>query len=33
MTAPDNKRAQAVYDRIGGIREPWQIYEMRVRNR
>ncbi len=30
MTAPDNTRAQAVYDRVGGIREPWQIYEMPV---
>lgn len=30
MTAPENARAQAVYDRVGGIREPWQVYELPV---
>ncbi len=33
MTAPDNTRAQAVYDRVGAVREPWQIYEMPVPGR
>jgi GNAT superfamily N-acetyltransferase len=27
-TAPDNLRAQAVYDRIGGVREPWLVYTL-----
>jgi GNAT superfamily N-acetyltransferase len=26
QTAPDNKRAQAVYDRVGGTREQWIDY-------
>jgi GNAT superfamily N-acetyltransferase len=26
--APDNLRAQAVYDRVGGVREPWVIYTL-----
>ncbi len=26
QTGPDNRRAQAVYDRIGGTREPWLLY-------
>ncbi len=30
LTAPDNLRAQAVYDRVGGVRAPWQIYELAV---
>jgi RimJ/RimL family protein N-acetyltransferase len=28
MTAPDNDRAQAVYERVGGVREPWLIYTL-----
>jgi GNAT superfamily N-acetyltransferase len=28
MTAPDNDRAQAVYDRVGGVRESWLIYTL-----
>jgi GNAT superfamily N-acetyltransferase len=28
MTAPDNLRARAVYDRIGGVREPWLVYTL-----
>jgi GNAT superfamily N-acetyltransferase len=27
-TALDNKRAQAVYDRVGGIRSEWLTYEL-----
>ena len=27
-TAPDNARAQSVYDRIGGVREPWLVYTL-----
>jgi GNAT superfamily N-acetyltransferase len=27
-TAPDNVRAQTVYDRIGGVREPWLVYTL-----
>jgi GNAT superfamily N-acetyltransferase len=27
-TAPDNVRAQNVYDRIGGVREPWLVYTL-----
>lgn len=30
QTAPDNARAQAVYDRIGGIREQWLDYGIDV---
>lgn len=26
QTGPDNHRAQAVYDRVGGVREPWLLY-------
>jgi GNAT superfamily N-acetyltransferase len=31
QTGPDNRRAQAVYDRIGGVREPWLAYTLAVR--
>jgi GNAT superfamily N-acetyltransferase len=30
QTAPDNLRAQAVYDRVGGGREPWLQYSLAV---
>ena len=30
QTAPDNKRAQAVYDRVGGEREQWLDYSLPV---
>jgi GNAT superfamily N-acetyltransferase len=30
QTAPDNDRAQAVYDRVGGERSQWVDYEIRV---
>ncbi|MBA3808851.1 MAG: GNAT family N-acetyltransferase [Solirubrobacterales bacterium] len=30
MTAPDNRRAQAVYERVGARREPWLIYALPV---
>jgi GNAT superfamily N-acetyltransferase len=30
QTAPNNLRAQAVYDRVGGVREPWLSYAMAV---
>jgi GNAT superfamily N-acetyltransferase len=30
QTAPQNMRAQAVYDRVGGVREPWLAYTMNV---
>jgi len=30
QTAPDNHRAQAVYDRVGGERSEWVYYELRV---
>jgi GNAT superfamily N-acetyltransferase len=30
QTAPDNRRAQAVYDRVGGTREQWTDYWLRV---
>jgi len=33
ITAPDNARAQAVYDRVGGVRQPWQVYQMRAGRR
>jgi len=26
QTGPNNQRAQAVYDRVGGTREPWLVY-------
>jgi GNAT superfamily N-acetyltransferase len=28
MTAPENLRAQAVYRRAGGVREPWLVYTL-----
>lgn len=28
QTAPDNIRAQALYDRIGGVREGWLVYTL-----
>ena len=28
QTAPDNARAQALYDRVGGVREPWLVYTL-----
>jgi GNAT superfamily N-acetyltransferase len=31
QTAPDNARAQAVYDRVGGRRESWLSYTLPVR--
>jgi GNAT superfamily N-acetyltransferase len=30
MTGPENLRAQAVYGRVGGVREPWLIYTLAV---
>jgi GNAT superfamily N-acetyltransferase len=30
QTAPDNLRAQAVYDRVGGVREEWLSYAIAV---
>jgi GNAT superfamily N-acetyltransferase len=30
QTAPDNLRAQAVYDRVGGVREPWLTYAIAI---
>jgi GNAT superfamily N-acetyltransferase len=30
QTGPENLRAQAVYDRIGGVREPWLVYTLPV---
>jgi ribosomal protein S18 acetylase RimI-like enzyme len=30
MTAPDNKRAQAVYDRVGGVPGTWIEYELEL---
>jgi GNAT superfamily N-acetyltransferase len=30
QTAPDNHRAQAVYDRVGGVREPWVLYTLAI---
>jgi GNAT superfamily N-acetyltransferase len=29
-TGPDNHRAQAVYDRVGAVREPWLVYSMAI---
>jgi GNAT superfamily N-acetyltransferase len=33
QTAPDNSRAQAVYDRVGGRRERWLTYTLAVPTR
>jgi ribosomal protein S18 acetylase RimI-like enzyme len=33
QTAPDNLRAQAVYDRTGGVREPWLNYALEIPHR
>jgi len=33
QTGPDNHRAQAVYDRVGGTREPWLVYAKATRPR
>jgi ribosomal protein S18 acetylase RimI-like enzyme len=30
LTAPDNRRAQAVYDRLGGTSEPFLEYELEL---
>ncbi len=30
QTGPENLRAQAVYDRVGGVREPWLQYTIAV---
>lgn len=30
MTAIDNKRAQTVYDRVGGVADPWLEYELEL---
>jgi GNAT superfamily N-acetyltransferase len=30
QTAPDNLRAQAAYDRVGGVREPWLSYAIAI---
>jgi GNAT superfamily N-acetyltransferase len=30
MTAPENRRAQALYERVGGVREPWLVYTLPV---
>jgi GNAT superfamily N-acetyltransferase len=30
QTAPENLRAQAVYERVGGVREPWLVFVKRV---
>jgi GNAT superfamily N-acetyltransferase len=30
QTAPENERARAVYERVGGVREPWLIYTLPV---
>jgi GNAT superfamily N-acetyltransferase len=29
-TAPDNRRAQAVYDRVGGRPSEWMVYELEL---
>ena len=31
QTGPENARAQAVYDRVGGVREQWLAYMLPVR--
>jgi GNAT superfamily N-acetyltransferase len=31
QTGPENTRAQAVYDRLGGVREPWLPYSLPTR--
>ena len=31
QTGPENLRAQAVYDRLGGVREPWLSYTLATR--
>ena len=31
QTGPENLRAQAVYDRVGGVRERWLQYTIEVR--
>jgi GNAT superfamily N-acetyltransferase len=31
QTGQDNARAQAVYDRLAGVREPWLIYSLPTR--
>jgi len=33
QTAPENVRAQAVYERVGGVREPWLVYGLAARSR
>ena len=33
QTAPENRRAQAVYDRVGGVREPWLNYAIAIPTR
>jgi GNAT superfamily N-acetyltransferase len=33
LTAPDNRRAQAVYDRVGGRAEPFLEYELETERR
>jgi ribosomal protein S18 acetylase RimI-like enzyme len=33
LTAPDNRRAQAVYDRVGGRSEPFLEYELELGSR
>ncbi len=30
VTAPENRRAQAVYERVGAVREPWLNYTLAV---
>jgi GNAT superfamily N-acetyltransferase len=30
QTAPENLRAQSVYDRIGAVREPWIVYGVAI---
>jgi len=30
QTAPENRRAQVIYDRVGGVREPWLVYALPV---